>query len=155
MQNSVWSAVIDWRAMIMNNNIKIITSGIIAAVVVSLLYAVVPITESFVISHIFALIAIGGICASLCLYPKSNNIVGLGYIYLTTIYAVIGILFSIIACLFRLSGIWTFIIHIALLAIFAIIIIATSSSNNHIKRLDEQSNEKHKEFLKEKENYWK
>ncbi len=49
----------------MNNNIKIIASGIIAAVVVSLLYAVVPLTEAFVISHIFALITIGGICGSL------------------------------------------------------------------------------------------
>ncbi len=153
MQNSVWSAVIDWRVVLMKNN-KIIISGVIAGIVISLLYAVLPITEAFVISHIFTLIAIGGICLSLCLYPKSNNIVGLGYIYLTTIYAVTEILFSVIACLFKLNGIWTFIIHIALLAIFTIIIIAISSSNNHTKRLDEQSNEKHKEFLKEKETYW-
>lgn len=57
----------------MNNNIRIILCSVILAVVVSLLYLVVPITATFVVSHIFSLIAIGSIALSLYVYGDGNN----------------------------------------------------------------------------------
>ncbi len=141
----------------MNKNSKIIICGIIAAVIVSLLYAVVPMTNAFIISHIFSLIAIGVICGSLCVYGKgkSKAVAGISYIHSTALYGVISIIFSIIACLIPLSAIWTFVIHIAILGVFAIRIISSNIGSDYINKVDEKTEKKHNEFLKEKENYWK
>ena len=141
----------------MNNKIKIILSAVIAALAVSLLFLVVPVTDTFICSYVFTLIAIGGIAASLCIYGKGNNKSpqGFGYISAAGIYAVISVIFSIIACIFTLTVLWTLVIHVGILAVFAIITIALSSGNQHIAKLDNQSAEKRKEFEKQKSTYWK
>lgn len=141
----------------MKNNVKIISSALIVAVVVSLLFMVVPVTNAFVISYVFTLVSILGITASLCMFGKGNDKAPQGYAYITSAvsYAIVGLIFSIIACVVIISLKWTLIIHIAILAVFVIRVIALSSGNEYISKLDEVSNEKSKEFQKEKENYWK
>lgn len=141
----------------MKNNIKIISSAVIVAIVVSLLFMVVPVTDAFIISYIFTLISICGVAITLCLFGKGNNKAPQGFAYVSSAvtYVVVGLIFSVIACIFALSLKWTLVIHVAILAVFVIRIIAISSSNEYISDLDEESNKKSKEFQKEKQNYWK
>ncbi len=141
----------------MNNNVKIILSAVIAALVVSLLFLVVPVTSTFVASYIFALLAISLIAVSLCIYGKGNNKSpqGFGYINVAVIYAVVSTIFSVIACVIPLDIRWTIVVHAGILAVFVIVAVALSSGNQHIVKLDEQTEEKHKEFEKEKNTYWK
>lgn len=141
----------------MNNNVKIILSAVIAALVVSLLFLVVPVTSTFIASYIFALLAISLIAVSLCIYGKGNNKPpqGFGYINVAVIYAVVSTIFSVIACIIPLDIRWTVVVHVGILAVFVIIAVALSSGNQHIVKLDNQAEEKHKEFEKEKNTYWK
>ena len=141
----------------MNNNVKIILSAVIAALVVSLLFFVVPVTSTFVASYIFALIAISAIAVSLCIYGRGNNKApqGFGYINLAVIYAIVSTIFSVIICIITLDICWTVVIHLGLLAVFAIISVSLSAGNQHIVKLDNQAEEKHKEFEQEKNTYWK
>ena len=53
-----------------------------------------------------------------------------------------------LACAVVLSLKWIIIIHVEVLAVFVIMIIALSSENEYISKLDEVSNEKSKEFQK-------
>lgn len=141
----------------MNNNVKIILSAVIAALVVSLLFLVVPVTSTFIASYIFALIAISSIAVSLCIYGKGNNKApqGFGYINVAVIYAVVSTIFSVIACVIPLDIRWTVVVHVGILAVFVIVAVALSSGNQHIVKLDNQAEEKRKEFEKEKNTYWK
>lgn len=141
----------------MKNNIKIISSAVIVAAVVSLLFMVVPITDAFVISYVFTLIGICGVTGSLCIFGKGNNKAPQGFAYISSAvtYIIVSLIFSIIACVVVLSLKLTILIHVAILAVFVIRVIALSSGNEHISKLDEISNEKSKEFQKEKQNYWK
>lgn len=141
----------------MKNNIKIISSAVIVASVVSLLFMVVPVTDAFVISYVFTLIGICGVAGSLCVFAKRNNKAPQGFAYISSAitYVIVSLFFSVIACIVVLSLKWTLVIHIGILAVFVIRIIALSSSNEYISKLDEVSNEKSKEFQKEKQKYWK
>lgn len=141
----------------MNNNVKIILSAVIAALVVSLLFLVVPVTSTFIASYIFALLAISLIAVSLCIYGKGSNKApqGFGYINVAVIYAVVSTIFSVIACVIPLDIRWTVVVHAGILAVFVIVAVALSSGNQHIVKLDKQAEEKHKEFEKEKNTYWK
>ena len=141
----------------MNNNIKIIVSAIIAALVVSLLFLVIPITHTFVVDYVFALIAISGITAGLCIYNQrlTKAPQGFGYIYAAVLYAAASTVFSIIAYVADLGTLWALVVHVALLAVFVIIAISISAGNKHITRLDDVAAEKHAAFEKEKANYWK
>lgn len=142
----------------MSNNTKIILSAFIMAVVVSLLFLVVPITGAFVVSYLFALIAIASIAFSLASFGKSETTKapqGHAFIYTAVTYAIINVVFSIIACIFTLSIKWTIVIHIAIFALFMVRAIALVAGSEYINKLDKASEEKHKEFQKEKENYWR
>ena len=141
----------------MKNNIKIILSAVIVAVVVSLLFMVVPVTDAFVISYVFTLIGICGVAGSLCIFGKGSNKAPQGFAYISSAvtYITVSLIFSVIACVVVLSLKWTLVIHIGILAVFVIRIIALSSGNEYINNLDEESNKKSKEFQKEKQNYWK
>ena len=141
----------------MKNNIKIISSAVIVVAVVSLLFMVVPVTDAFVISYVFTLIGICGVTGSLCIFGKGSNKAPQGFTYISSAvtYVIISLIFSVVACIVVLSLKWTLVIHIGILAAFVIRIIALSSSNEYISKLDEVSNEKSKEFQKEKQNYWK
>ena len=141
----------------MKNNIKIISSAVIVAVVVSLLFMVVPVTDAFIISYVFTLIGICGVAGSLCVFGKGSNKAPQGFAYISSsiTYVIVSLIFSIIACIIALALKWTLVIHMAILAVFVVRIIAISSSNEYIDKLDEISNEKSKEFQKEKQNYWK
>ena len=140
----------------MKNNIKIILSDVIVAVVVSLLFMVVPVTDAFVISYVFTLIGICGVAGSLCIFGKGRNKAPQGFAYISSAvtYITVSLIFSVIACVVVLSLKWALVIHIGILAVFVIRIIALSSGNEYINNLDEESNKKSKEFQKEKQNYW-
>ncbi len=140
----------------MSKNIKIIICGCIVAMVVSLLYAIVPITDTFIVSHIFSIIAIFLIVCSLCTYKgRTKAVAGLSYIYSFVLYAVVSIIFSIIACIISLAVVWTLVIHIIILAIFTIRVIVSNAGSDYISNVDGSSTTKHNEFIKEKNNYWK
>ena len=141
----------------MNNNAKIALSALIAVLVISLLFIIVPITSAFIVSYIFTLIAIVGIAFSLVIFGKGVAKVpqGHAFVNISVTYAVVCIIFSVIACVARLSLKWTLVPHIAIFAIFAIIAVALTSGSEYINDLDKKAEEKHREFEKEKENYWK
>ena len=141
----------------MKNKIRIISSALIVAVVVSLLFMVVPVTDAFVISYVFTLLGICGVAVSLCVFGKGSNKAPQGFAYISSAvtYVIVSLIFSVIACVVVLSLKWTILIHVAILAVFVIRVIALSAGNEHISKLDEVSNAKSKEFQKEKENYWK
>ena len=144
----------------MNNNIRIILCSVISAVVVSLLYLVVPVTDTFVVSHIFSLVAISGIAVSLCVFGNGNNKApqAFAYIHTAVTYAVISTVVSVIACIIvyykHFPVVITVVTHIAILAIFVIRAIALNAGNEYIEKIDTKAEEKHKEFEKEKVTYW-
>ena len=141
----------------MSRNGKIILSAVVAIAAVSTLFAVVPTSGTFITSYVFAVIAICGIAGTVCVYGKGNSKVvsGLSYIYTSVVYAVLNVIFSVIACVITLAPIWTLVVHIILLAIFAIRIIGSNTASDYVNMVDEKAEDKHNEFLKEKENYWK
>lgn len=145
----------------MNNNTKIILTAVISATVVSLLFLAVPVTGSFIVSYIFALAAIAGIALSLSVFGDKNNKApqGFAYIHTAVVYAVVSTIVSVIACIVNyfipFSVVITLVLHIAILAGFVIRATAISSGNEYIVKTDEQAEETHKEFQKEKATYWK
>lgn len=141
----------------MNRNGKIILSAVIAIAAVSTLFAVVPTSGTFITSYVFAIIAICGIAGMVCVYGKENSkaVAGLSYIYTSIVYAVVSVIFSIIACIILLSWIWIFVVHIILLSIFAIRIITSSVGSDYVNDVDKRNEQKHDKFLKEKKDYWK
>lgn len=140
----------------MSTGIKIITSAVICALVLTLLFLVVPITGTFVVSYLFALIAIGCIAGTLFFYRKgeANLVAELSYIYSAFIYAIINIIFSIIAYAIHIPVLWTTIIHIAWFAVFLIKLIASSTGSEYINKLDTSALEKRERFQSEKNSYW-
>ena len=141
----------------MSKNSKIILAAVIATVAISTLFAAVPTNGTIITSYVFAVIAICGIAGTVCVYGKgkSKAFAGLSYIYTSVVYAVLNVIFSVIACLIPLSTIWTLVVHIILLAIFVIRIIGSNTASDYVNVVDKKAEDKHKEFLKEKENYWK
>ena len=142
----------------MNNNSKIVASALISAIVVSLLFFIVPINTAFVISYVFALIAIAGIALSLCVFGKRETTKapqGHSFVYAAVIYSIVSVVFSIISCVADLSAAWTLVPHIAILAFFIIRIIALTAGSQYINKIEEKAEIKHTEFQKEKETYWK
>ena len=141
----------------MSKNFKIILIGLIAIGAISSLFAVVNVDDTFVISYVFADIAICGIVGTLCAYGKGSSkvVAGLSYIYTSVVYAVLNVIFSVIACVITLAPIWTLVVHIILLAIFVIRIIGSNKASDYVNEVDKNAEDKHNEFLKEKENYWK
>lgn len=144
----------------MNNNIRIVLSSVIAAVVVSLLYLVVPVTDTFVVSHIFSLIAISGIAVSLCVFGKGSNKApqGFAYIYTAVTYAVVSTVVSVVVCIIAYYKHFpiaiTLVVHIAILAVFAIRAIAINSGNEYIEKIGGETKSKHTHFETEKSKYW-
>ena len=141
----------------MNRNGKIILSAAIAIAAISTLFAVVQPNGTFVTSYVFAIIAICGIAGTILVYGKGNSkaVSGLSYIYTSIIYAVLNVIFSVVACLVSLTLFWTLVVHIILLAIFAIRIITSSAGSDYVNEVDKRNEAKHKAFLNEKKDYWK
>lgn len=141
----------------MSNNLKIILSAVIAVGLVSLLFAIVPITDSFIVSYIFILIAIAGITTGLCLFGKGSSSVPQGYafVHISVVYTVINVLFSLVACILKFSLKWALLPHIAILGIFIIAVIIIESQSSYINEIEEDAEKKHKAFENEKENYWR
>ncbi len=141
----------------MSRNGKIILSAVVAIVAVSTLFAVVPANGTFITSYVFAVIAICGIAGTVCVYGKGNSKAtsGLSYIYTSIVYAVLNVIFSVIACLIPLPALWTLVVHIILLAVFTIRIITSSAGSDYVNEVDKRNEAKHKAFLNEKKDYWK
>ncbi len=141
----------------MNKDGKIILSAIVAIGAISTLFAVVPINGTFITSYIFAVIAICLIAGTTCIYGKrkSNAVAGLSYVYTSVVYAVVSVVFSVVVCLFALLWTWTLVLHVIILAIFAIRIISSNIGSDYINEIDKKSEEKHNDFLNKKKNYWK
>ena len=104
----------------MSRNGKIILSAVVAIAAVSMLFAVVPINETFIVSYIFADIAICFVAGTVYAYGKGSAkaAAGLSYIYTSVIYAALSLIFSLIACIVSLPFKWTLTVHIILLAVF-------------------------------------
>lgn len=141
----------------MNKNGKIILAAIVAVAAVSTLFAVVPISGTFITSYVFAVTAICGIAGTICVYGNGSSkaVAGLSYVYTSIVYAVVSVTFSVIACVIPISWIWTLVVHIILLAVFAIRIITSNSGSDYVSETDKNAEEKHNKFLKEKNSYWK
>lgn len=141
----------------MSRNSKIILSAVVAIAAVSTLFAVVPTSGTFITSYVFAVIAICGIAGTVCVYGKgkSKAVAGLSYIHTSVAYAVLNVIFSAVACYVPLSVVWTLVVHIILLAVFAIRIITSSAGSDYVNEVDKRNEVKHKVFLNEKEKYWK
>lgn len=139
----------------MKRTYKIILSAVIFVGVLSMLFAVIPVTKVFVISYSAAVVATLMIAGTLIACGGQTPAVGYAYVYTAITYAVLSTVFSVIACLIPVAVIWTFIIHAALLALFAIRFIALSAGGDYINELDGEAEKKHSEFLEEKKNYWK
>lgn len=142
----------------MNHNSKIIASALISVIVVSALFFIVPITTAFIISYVFALIAIAGITLSLCVFGKKETTKapqGHSFVYTAVVYSIVSVIFSIVSCVADLSAAWTIVPHIAILAFFVIRIIALTAGSQYINKIEEKAEIKHKEYQKEKESYWK
>lgn len=141
----------------MSKNGKIIILTVIAVAAISTLFAVMPTSGTFIVSYIFAVVAICGIAGMAYVYNKESSkvVASLSYIYTSIIYAVLNVIFSIIACLVLLPTIWTLVVHIILLAVFAIRIIISSAGSDYVNAVDKRNEMKHKTFLNEKKDYWK
>lgn len=141
----------------MSNISKVIISSILVAIVITMLFLVVPISENFIISYIFALIAITGIATSLIVFNKKNTKapMKLAFVYTSVIYFIINIIFSSIACINNLIVEWTIVLHVAIFVIFIIIAIALLAGNEHVNKLDEETEIKNEKFKEEKKDYWK
>ena len=141
----------------MNRNGKIILSAVVAIAAISTLFAVVPTSGTFITSYVFEVIAICGIAGTVCVYGKGSSkaVAGLSYIYTSIVYAAVSTIFSVIACLVPLAWIWTLVVHIILLAVFAIRMITSRAGSDYINGVDKRNEEKHDKFLNEKKDYWK
>lgn len=141
----------------MSRSGKIILSAAVAIAAISTLFAVMPTSGIFITSYVFAVIAICGIAGTVCVYGKgtSKAVAGLSYIYTSVVYAVLNVIFSVVACLIPLPTLWTLVVHIILLAVFTIRIITSSAGSNYVNEVDKRNEVKHKVFLNEKEKYWK
>lgn len=141
----------------MNNKIKLI--GLIVIGLISLLFFIIPITPAFVISYIFIIIAIIILMRTFTTFGKGNNGVPQSYanIQIACGYVVATLIFSLFAyLLLSYSILWTTIIHIAILGVFAIIFLTIGAGNDYISKLDNQEpTEERKKFVEEKKNYWK
>lgn len=141
----------------MSKNAKVILAAVVAIAAISVLFAVVPINGTFITSYIFAILAICGIAGTVCAFGigSSKAVAGLSYIYTSVVYAVLNIVFSVVACIIPLSPVWTVVVHIMLLAVFVIRIILSNAGSDYVNELDNKSEKKHNEFLEEKKDYWK
>ena len=141
----------------MSRNGKIILSAAVAIAAISTLFAVMPTNGTFITSYVFAIIAICGIASTVCVYGKgkSKAASGLSYIYTSIVYAVLNVIFSVVACLIPLPTLWTLVVHIILLAVFAIRIITSSAGSDYVNEVDKRNEAKHKAFLNEKKDYWR
>ena len=141
----------------MNNKIKLI--GLIVIGLISLLFFIIPITPAFVISYIFIIIAIIILMRTFTTFGKGNNGVPQSYanIQIACGYVVATLIFSLFAyLLLSYSILWTTIIHIAILGVFAIIFLTIGAGNDYISKLDNQEpTEERKKFVEEKNNYCK
>lgn len=97
------------------------------------------------------------ITGAVCVYGKGSSkaVGGLSYIYTSIVYAMLNIIFSVVACLVPLTLTWTLVVHIILLAVFVIRIITSSAGSDYVNEVDKRNNVKHQEFLNEKKDYWK
>ena len=141
----------------MSRNGKIILSAVVAIAAISTLFAVVPINDTFIVSYVFAVIAICGITGAVCVYGKGSSkaVGGLSYIYTSIVYAMLNIIFSVVACVMPLTLTWTLVVHIILLAVFSIRIMTSGAGSDYVNEVDKKNKTKHDEFLNEKKYYWK
>ena len=117
----------------MNNKINLI--GLIVIGLISLLFFIIPITPAFVISYIFIIIAIIILMRTFTTFGKGNNGVPQSYanIQIACGYVVATLIFSLFAyLLLSYSILWTTIIHIAILGVFAIIFLTIGARNEYI-----------------------
>lgn len=140
----------------MTKNIRIIIVALLAIIAASAFYLVVPISTSFIASHIFVCLAIIFTAVSLIGFGRKNakSIAGISYIVLALGYVIASIIFSAVGCLW-LSGKWTIVGHIVLMVIYLIITILSTIGSDYTNKIDEKDAEKRADFEKEKADYWK
>ena len=146
----------------MSNKLKIIVSAILAAIVISLLWFVIPVTPVWTISYIFALIAIMGIALSFAVYKGKSTKVPQGHAFPITavVYAIVSTLLSTIMVAYdynnyHFHATWYTIIHTAIFVFFVIRVILLFAGAEHIDETRKNIEQKHNELNKDKINYWK
>ena len=146
----------------MNNIVKVIVSALLLAIVVSLLWFVMPATPVWAISYIFTLVAIVGIAISFLVYKQKTTRVPQGHAFPITAvsYALISAFFSVITLYYDYNeqyfpAVWYAIIHTAILVIYVIRVIALFVGSEYIEKVGERTEQKHKELNKGKADYWK
>jgi len=135
----------------------------IFTVVVTLFFLVVRITPLFVAAYIVVILGIGTVlCGNFYLIAKVNDYPWIAAIPITTIAylsASFALAFVIVLLeqfhVFSMPIKWFVLAEVIVLACFATRVIVLNSGRIQIERVDAQSCEKHKEFEKEKQTYWK
>jgi len=145
----------------MNNTIKIIIIAVLTAIAISLLWLIIPATSVWIISYIFAIIAITGIALSFIVYTKKATTVPQGHVFPITavFYAIASSGLSVAIVFLDNIGIHFnvklyIIIHTIIFIFFMIRVIILLAGAEHISKTDEKAEERHKELNKDKENYW-
>ena len=148
--------------LVMGSGKSVVVSAFLAAVVVSLLWLVIPPSDVWTISYIFTLIAIIGITTSFLAYTKKVTQVPQGHSFPITAvnYAKVSIPFSAIAVFLTFIELYFptvvyAIIHAAILIYFVIRVIALFSGSGYIDKVGERAEQKHEELNQDKEDYWK
>ena len=148
----------------MNNKIKVFISALLAAGVVSLLWIVIPVTPTWIISYCFMMVAILTMALSFSAYSNKTTGIPQGHAFPLTAYSylIINVVLSAV-----MIGVnfdkdnecfahqWYAVIHAVILVIFIVRVISLTSGAGHIQKVGEESEQRHKELNKDKENYWK
>ena len=141
------------------SGISVVVSALLAAVVVSLLWLVIPPSDVWTISYIFALVAIVGMATSIFLAARH---VPQGYSFPTIAgyYAIASAVFSVIAISCDLievhfPPVLYAIIHIVIFACFAIFLNMLFTGSRYIEKVGERAEQKHEELNQDKKDYWK
>jgi hypothetical protein len=145
----------------MNNTVKIIVIAALTVIAVSLLWLIIPATFVWIISYIFTIIAIIGIALSFIVYVKKATAVPQGHVFPITavIYAIASCGLSVAIVLLDNIGLHFnvklyIIIHTIIFIFFIIRVIILLAGAEHISKVGEKAEKKHKELNKGKENYW-
>jgi hypothetical protein len=149
----------------LSNTLKIVVGAILLAVVVSLLWLVIPASPIWICSYVFALIAIACLAVSFVAYLYRSTGIPMAHAFpLTALkYASLNIGISIAAVSidlmlvidFRIVNILYALIHIGIFVFFVIRVLAMLSAGENINVVGERAEERHKKLNKDKENYWK
>lgn len=131
----------------MRNTIRTIMGGVIAVLIATAIFRLLPKTPNCIVAFIATLVAISELSISLLLLTRRESRLPQVYSFplLAYTYAGINLSFSILVIALELSGIWTmpcswfYTGHAVLLAIFGILVLGLQSGKEHIESIDDKA----------------